>query len=771
MNQAFFAAALVVLFSAAATRADIFQWEYIDPAEPSQGKRQSTALAPDGAGVNAVPGADFSGRDLTMAYLIGADLTNAYAHAANFTDADLSHANLSEANFNGNTFGGADFSFAQVQGANFGIDSDGRGTGITLAQLYSTASYQAHKLNGLVLWRNNLAGANFAGQNLTNADLSRATLTAADFNDADVRWARFDFTGLTLAQVYSTASYQAKDLSGIGLRGNDFAGAHLSGQNLTSASFVNTMLNDADFSGAHVQGANLSFSTHRGFTAAQLYSTASYQAGDLAGIGLHGNDLSGWNFAGQNLSKATLSSTVLWGTILSDAFVQGTNFTETTRRGFTAATLYASASYKAADLTGIILIGNDLTGWNFVGQNLTNAAFDGATLSGADFTEANLMTASFSSAMLTGTHFTGARVRGAGFSGSGITLAQLYDTASYIDRDMRGIDLSFNDLARANFAGQNLANAQFAGANLNNANLRKANLTYATFGDSRGSATLVGADLTGADARGALDIVGDFTNAIRFDGVIYLNLNHGEKLVAYPGVSIPVRIKADFSIAADATFDLTDNAAIVNYIGASPVITVREKIVLGRGGAGHGGIWTGKGITSSTSAAANQAAPDSHSLGYAENATLPLGAYTVFHGVPVDGTSILIAFTRTGDANLDGIVNDDDVTILGAYYAPGVPQPSWALGDFDYNGFVDDDDVTLLGAFYDPSAAPSAGPPAEPGANVVAVAEPCTCALFVLAAVAIVAWGRAGSCFSGFMIVGRCHGRETVTQRGRESVT
>jgi hypothetical protein len=56
------------------------------------------------------------------------------------------------------------------------------------------------------------------------------------------------------------------------------------------------------------------------------------------------------------------------------------------------------------------------------------------------------------------------------------------------------------------------------------------------------------------------------------------------------------------------------------------------------------------------------------------------------------------------------VVNDDDVTIVGATYAPGVPQPSWALGDFDYNGFVDDDDVTLLGALYDPSAPPLTTP-------------------------------------------------------------
>ena len=58
-------------------QADIFQWEYINPADPSQGKQQSTTLAPDGAGVDAVPGANISDRNLTMAYLIRADLTDA----------------------------------------------------------------------------------------------------------------------------------------------------------------------------------------------------------------------------------------------------------------------------------------------------------------------------------------------------------------------------------------------------------------------------------------------------------------------------------------------------------------------------------------------------------------------------------------------------------------------------------------------------------------------------------------------------------------------
>jgi hypothetical protein len=136
------------------------------------------------------------------------------------------------------------------------------------------------------------------------------------------------------------------------------------------------------------------------------------------------------------------------------------------------------------------------------------------------------------------------------------------------------------------------------------------------------------------------------------------------------------------------------------------------------------------GITSSAAAAANAEEPESRSVGYAENRDLPLGPYTNFYGQAVDDTSVLIAYTRTGDANLDGVVDDMDVTIVGATYAPGVPQPHWAVGDFDYNGFVDDADVTLLGALYDPSAAPLIAPePPSAAATVAAVPEPGAIAL------------------------------------------
>src|SRR5688572_21480857 len=91
---------------ATAARAVIFRWEYINPADPTQGKQQSTTLTPDGAGVDAVPGADLAGRNLTMAYLIGAKLYSTYScgtysgcvgqvsnlSGTNLTDADLTSA-------------------------------------------------------------------------------------------------------------------------------------------------------------------------------------------------------------------------------------------------------------------------------------------------------------------------------------------------------------------------------------------------------------------------------------------------------------------------------------------------------------------------------------------------------------------------------------------------------------------------------------------------------------------------------------------------------
>jgi uncharacterized protein YjbI with pentapeptide repeats len=51
----------------------------------------------------------------------------------------------------------------------------------------------------------------------------------------------------------------------------------------------------ANLTGAIVTGANFEYTTSRGFTKDQLYSTASYQQKNLQGIGLGSNDVRGWD--------------------------------------------------------------------------------------------------------------------------------------------------------------------------------------------------------------------------------------------------------------------------------------------------------------------------------------------------------------------------------------------------------------------------------------------------------------------------------------------
>ena len=285
MNRLTYQCLTCILVAAVPARADIYQWEYINPADPSQGKQQSTTLVPEGAGVGAVPGAYLAYRNLSNAYFIGANLVGANVAGANLTNADLSHADLTKGILYSATLTGVDFTDAEVRGAFFYV-GDGS---LTRAQLYSTASYQAHDLTGIGL-SGELSDGNFAGQKLVNANFSYATLTSPDFGQADLTSAFFFYPatltganfsgavvrgayfwgtmGLTAAQLYSTASYQAHDLAGISFGNSDLSNRNLAGQNLTNASFgfpdifsglptrfYYATLNGADLTGADTRGA------------------------------------------------------------------------------------------------------------------------------------------------------------------------------------------------------------------------------------------------------------------------------------------------------------------------------------------------------------------------------------------------------------------------------------------------------------------------------------------------------------------------------------
>src|SRR5436189_3171835 len=151
---------------------------------------------------------------------------------------------------------------------------------------------------------------------------------------------------------------------------------------------------------------------------------------------------------------------------------------------------------------------------------------------------------------------------------------------------------------------------------------------------------------------------------------------------------------------------------VVNYTGASPAASIRTLLVNGRGPAAFGNAaWNGLGgiisPAASTAAQGLGGGGDGVNLavGYGENSALPLGSYTTFAGQTVGSASILIKFTRGADADLDGIVGNSDVTIVGGKFG-AAGSGEWYFGDFDYSGSCDNADVTALGGLFNPSAPP-----------------------------------------------------------------
>jgi hypothetical protein len=139
-----------------------------------------------------------------------------------------------------------------------------------------------------------------------------------------------------------------------------------------------------------VTGADFRYTTSRGFTKEQLYSTASYQQRDLRGIRLGANNLTDWDFSGQDLTGADLGESTLTNANLAGATVTGASFFGTTSQGFTREQLYSTESYQQKDLRGIGLTSNDLSGWDFSGQDLRNANFRWSRLTNANFSFADL---------------------------------------------------------------------------------------------------------------------------------------------------------------------------------------------------------------------------------------------------------------------------------------------------------------------------------------------------------------------------------------------
>ncbi len=354
------------------------------------------------------------------------------------------------------------------------------------------------------------SNSDFTSAYLKNANFTDAILSNTDFTDAIVEGANFSYSSpitsgskLNTEQLYSTASYKNKNLTGCGFANIDLTKCNFTGINLTNVVFTATRLAGCDFTDAIIEGASFAATETKGFNQKQLYSTASYKNKNLRGVSFARNDLlrlngnpSAWDFTGQDLTNADFSYSLISGffnsistrsIILTDAIIEGANFEGLQTDGYSAygisaEQLYSTASYKNKNLTGIKFGHNYMGGFDFTGQNMTNVSFGGAELNNADFTNANLTNVDFRFSDISNANFDNAIIEGAYLSD--IMTNQLYSTASYKEKNLKGVTFSAYSyggwLAGADFAGQNLMNADFTGQSLNNTDFTKADLRGGT---------------------------------------------------------------------------------------------------------------------------------------------------------------------------------------------------------------------------------------------------------------------------------------------------
>lgn len=477
--------ACIVVFSNSAF-ADVFQWEFIDPSNPSLGKQESATLAPGGAGANFDWILGLTGRDLTKgylfqarmrqfrvsstilndAYLAEADMYNLQGNQIVARGADMSRSNLEIARFGSADLAGTRFNGANLTGANLGGATLTGATfgnanvvnihlnnvtahGFTAQQLYETASYQQGNLGSIELAVNNLTGWDFSDLQMENANFAETQLTNAVFSNALVTAADFSFSNLSPTQLYATRSYQNRQLDDMEFSSMDLSDWDFSNQSMARVRINNTDLSGANFDGANLTNANLG----RDFT---WQTNVSFRGANLANATFVTNGR--WentDFTGANLEGANLSNNHFLNSKFDDAIIRGTELSFVVGpTGFNLQNLYSTASYKTGDLTNIEIRSGNLTDADFQSKDVSGTLFIGIGLDSTDFRGAKAI----------GTYF-GGTLEGADFRNANLTNASFtYDPVAFID--FRGANLT-----GAHFERTSLKNADFTGATVFGARL------------------------------------------------------------------------------------------------------------------------------------------------------------------------------------------------------------------------------------------------------------------------------------------------------------
>jgi dockerin type I repeat protein len=195
----------------------------------------------------------------------------------------------------------------------------------------------------------------------------------------------------------------------------------------------------------------------------------------------------------------------------------------------------------------------------------------------------------------------------------------------------------------------------------------------------------------GTASAASLNLLGTYTQTAglatfaQITGTGQMNISGGTTTLTGGNGANQVNV---LSISGTGVLDITHTSLIINYGGGpDPIASIASYIKSGYNGGG----WNGPGIISS--AAQTKTNGLQYGVGYAD------GADNVVSGL--SSGQIEVMYTLLGDANLDGLVNAADFTILAANF--NQPVTSWDQGDFNYDGIVNAADFTDLAANFNQS--------------------------------------------------------------------
>jgi uncharacterized protein YjbI with pentapeptide repeats len=194
---------------------------------------------------------------------------------------DLHGANLSHAKLSG-ALGAANLRGAKLRGATvlgtLLINADTQLDHADLSELHSEGNHpvrvESGNLQGIILVKaelygaqvnaSNLSGAQMMGAILTGANFSASDLSAVNLTDAEMSYARLSGSSLSHATLHHA------ELSSAELSDTDFSGADLKHANLAEADFNHANLEGADLSDANLLAARHTQTTtidqHTSFT-------------------------------------------------------------------------------------------------------------------------------------------------------------------------------------------------------------------------------------------------------------------------------------------------------------------------------------------------------------------------------------------------------------------------------------------------------------------------------------------------------------------------